>query len=278
MKLKTPRLGSPWSWNASAWASIGLSCLIVADSAHLARVLTARNRSPVPVKEFKSAPRARIDLGPEIARAHLFGASPAALETTVDTRRTLLVSGIIATGNPQIGHSTIDPAAWGQPPRVYEVGAALKEAPQARIAQIFPDYVLLDFGDHREVLRLPGRRAAAVSTPLPQLAAAIPVDEENAVPGLDPTVVHPRLVQTPAETAFDGLNVGATPDGRIRLSPEPRVQRLYGLQDGDELVAVNGVSNPSTQTLQSLLESAPQQLSLVVMRHGASVMIDIPVD
>jgi type II secretory pathway component PulC len=274
---------SPRRWSAPVWVSVGLGVMLVAETLHLAHLLFFSPLSApaaMSMKELRPAAPARMNLQLEIARAHLFGVNPAAMETTTDTRLSLILSGIIATGDSRGGRAII--AAQGHTAHVYGVGAVLVDASQGHVAEILPDQVLLDFGDHRETLRLPGLRAAGARTPLaplPPLAPTMPAgDEAAAAFDLDPTVAHPRLEQTAAETAFAGLNVTAAPDGHIRISPVPRVERLYGLRDGDEVVAVNGVTNPSTQTLQSLLESAPQSLSLVVMRNGASVVIDIPVD
>jgi type II secretory pathway component PulC len=277
----------PRRWSAPIWVSIGLGAMLIAEVLHQAHLQLAHGPLTTPSAQPSTVLRSGLssrNLPLEIAHAHLFGISPAAaIGTITDTRLPLILTGVIASSDSLGGRAII--AAQGRAAHVYGVGAALMDGSAGHIAQILPDQVLLDFGDHRETLRLPGRRTAAALAPLPPLAAPPPLaaaaptdDEAGAAFELDPTVVHPRLAQTAAETAFAGLNVRASPDGNIHIAPEPRVQRLYGLRDGDQVIAVNGVSNPSAQALQSLLESAPQSLSVVVMRNGASVVINIPVD
>lgn len=273
MPWRLPSLRSP-----ALWLSLGLCLTIVVDLAHLGRALSARTPAVVPLPAVSVSVRSRANLAFEITRAHLFGISPRPIETAgTETPRPLLLSGILATSDPRMGHAII--AEQGEAAHVYQVGALVLKMPQAHLAQIFADHVQLDFGDHTETLRLPRSPSAGGAPVLPTFAGVVPYEQTVAwAQESNTTVVHPKIVVTPAETAFDGLHLERPPTGGMRIYPEPRVQRRFGLRTGDVLVSVNGVNNPSAEMLQSVLEAAPQSLSLVVMRDGASVVINIPAD
>jgi general secretion pathway protein C len=265
-----------WRQRAPRWTATLLVCLITADVAHFA-VLLRRNapeQAPGPpvVLRLNST---GFDVRP-VVQAHLFGisakvADPGA-QSAPETQLVLALTGIIATTDPTYGYAII--AEQGNPARLYRSGTALASAPEGRLFRVFGDRVILDFAGRLETLRLPREKTSALA----QVASAA-ANAESATPARDE---QPKPAPTPAETLFGGLDAERNNvDGRLAgmiLHPAKRLQRQYGLHDGDTLTAVNGVEITDPDVLANVLRTSGKSLSLTFSRNGERRTMNLPVN
>jgi general secretion pathway protein C len=217
---------------------------------------------------------ARVDVA-RVVDAHLFGGTGTTAggrgedaANAPDTRVALSLSGIIATKDPEDGFAIL--GEEGEPPHLYRVGAALMVA-GGRLFRVFADRVVLDFDGRLETLRLPrsllsgqGRRRA--------YAAREDAQPTGAAAAMAASTEFEARQATPAQSLFgsvnaERLNVDGHMAGMV-LHPEKRIQRQYGVRDGDLLTAVNGVELTDPDTLADALKSSGKSLSLTFTRDG----------
>src|SRR5262249_48309876 len=153
-------------------------------------------------------------------------------------------------------------SAQGGAMRLYRTGAALAEANDRTLYQVFTDHVVLDFRGQLEELSLPRQ-------PLNMAAAARGPGRVDA-----PAAAEPGGSEEPpsnAQSWFSGLYAEPyTENGktRLRLHPTKHYQRRYGLQDGDTLTAVNGVPAGDEEAVDGILRAGGQTVALTLTRNG----------
>jgi general secretion pathway protein C len=242
---------------------------VVLIGVQLATLLTAS--PPVtttpPPPALSANPPPTVDLSTNM-RGQLFGSAPSVNNnpnTAPTTNLSLVLSGIVANDDPQLGLALLGPSAAAI--RVYPVGASLPGG--ARLHSVLPDRVLLDRGGTIESLSLPRHTAAgAVSTPPTPFAVptAAPSLErmQQAIrdnPGVIGEVLRPQAVLA------DGRQRGY----RVYPGPNQAAFNRLGLRPGDLVTAINGTTldDPSRggeifSTLSSVAEAR-----VTVIRNGA---------
>jgi len=259
LRERTPRL-----------MGIALAVLVAAEVVHSAWSLrqAATEREP-PGVTMPRVPPSRLDIQ-LVVDAHLFGGTPhdgaPGGDDIPDTRRTLVLSGIIAGKDPKSGCAILGPQ--GAPTKVYFAGSALSDAEGARLYQVFADRVVLDFGGRLETLRLPRHSLpgfTAAGAPGTETAAA--ADPEAA-----PETTADAPQPTPAESLLSYLAAEqSTVAGGITgmvLHPVKLMRIRYGFEDGDQLTAVNGVQITDPNVLADMLKTSGNSLSLTFTRAG----------
>ncbi len=211
-----------------------------------------------------------------IVSAHLFGASAGATafgkENVVRARGDLALSGVIATTNPRDGYAIL--GKRGGTAQLYRTGTALSGLGGGTLYQVFLDRVVLDLGDRYETVRL--SRAWGTGGPL-AIAAVQRAHEDSSASTSFETPFQPV---TAAETAFGNLDAEEQfANGRFAgmvVHPAKYFQRLYGLQDGDVVTAVNGVEITSRDALAHSLKTSGDSVSLTVVHEGVEQTVSLP--
>jgi general secretion pathway protein C len=268
-----------WRARAPVWVAIALAMVVAADALWWTRDLVsanreaAGNRAPV-VGKMPARHQATDDLQ-EIVGMHLFGqvppANPVEAAEAGEESRRLELDGTMATDDPQRGFAII--AERGKSGHLYAAGADLIGALRGRVYQVLKDRVIIDFSGHFEMLQLPRTvrgggdvRVASVESEQNEVVMQVAAAPADAAP-------------SEAQSVFDVLHAARAANGPgVQLYPEMRLQRKFGVRDGDVLLAVNGVSATDPGAVQDLLRSSPDALSLTVMRNGSRQTISIPVD
>jgi type II secretion system protein C len=269
----------PWSARAPWWVAIALGALVSADVVRWALVFSSRARAvPAqagPAPELAARGMRRADGLQTILGAHLFGSfaatDPAAADSAADSARPLVLSGIMASNDPQAGRAII--AEQGRAAHVYRVGESLIGSNPGRVFEVLVDRVIIDFGGRFEALRLPRSRTGALGgADLKTAEAEMPSVDQPEIPGA------PRPLQTMTQVAFAPFHERLGVSGHVELYPEMRIQRQFGLHDGDVLAAVNGIPVTGRDTLQAALRGSTDSLTLTVIRNGVSQTVSVPVD
>jgi type II secretion system protein C len=202
----------------------------------------------------------------------LFGVAAASDSDGVnapETRRVFALSGTIATKDPSEGYAIL--GEQGKPAHLYHVGAAV-ETTRGRLFRVFADRVVLDFGGRLETLRLPHSLLPGMPNNRVIVAAA--------QTGAEAATTAP-IERTPVQTVFGSMYAEPSRvDGRMVgmiMHPARRVQRQYGLRDGDMLTAVNGVEINDPDVLENVLSSSSgKSLSLTFTRDGVQQTKALP--
>jgi general secretion pathway protein C len=227
--------------NAPWLLSLAIAALIAVELARIALILLGGNapRSAAPPMErhVQGLNHSRIDIRTIVA-AHLFGV--AADDLILDpgnappTTANLVLAGTIATEDPQHGVAIINDDG---PSKVYTVGDAVGGA---SLHSVYLDHVILDRSGSLETLALPRLlsvtgRAAVKSGNAPRTAAAggPHAPEENG-PG--------HLVEIMRVGASVNNQSGQLRGFRIYPARNRLEFNKSGLQGGDLVIAVNGVS------------------------------------
>jgi type II secretion system protein C len=215
----------------------------------------------------------RPDTLQTIVAAHLFGvaaANPAGAEAAADSARPLVLSGIMASDEPRAGRAII--AERGRPAHVYGAGESLIGSNPGRVFEVLVDRVIIDVDGRFEALRLPRGPGGGLGANLRTADVEMPSGDEPAPPGA------PRPLQTMTQAAFAPFHERVGVSGHVELYPEMRIQRQFGLHDGDVLAAVNGIPVTGHDALQAALRGAADSLTLTVIRSGVSQTVSVPVD
>jgi general secretion pathway protein C len=223
------------------------------SSVHVADVPSLRAMDPHPIVE-----------------AHLFGhhvETPTKVAAP-DTEVALTLTGTLASTHPLRGFAIIVDPADGSG-HLWRVGEQIRA--DIKLQEVYPDRVILERGGSLETLSLPKNRLgvafAARGTPdKPEESAAVPV------PTNAPVTDAPREFSQ-ARHWFAGLSPQrVVDDGHfegIRLHPMQRYKRQYGLQDGDVLKAINGVSLATPEDADRQLQyTRGQSVSMAIERNG----------
>jgi general secretion pathway protein C len=241
-----------------------ISIVLVIAIAVLAAELTWRlvdgetRRYTVPdVSMTPQAPRDSAASGyREVAALHLFGAPQSAPKAARSvpvaappTSLQLTLRGVLATGNAGSAIAIIADDRGRELP--YRVGDAISD--QVRVKGIEPQRVLLNHNGRDEVLELPAKRlegtAAARSSTAAQAVDAVP-DRTGAV--------SRNLINNPSaiarHIALQPVNLDGGGQG-YRVSPlgEGLLFESAGLERGDVIVAINGITFDDPEALGKLL-------------------------
>ena len=220
-----------------------------------------------------------------VARAHLFGSAPieAAAGSRVATRAPLVLTGIIATGDPKDGFAILGSNAATA--RVFHTGS--EAAPGVMLAEVYPQWVVVLRGDERVTLRLPrasgGDQAINVRF---ERAAARPPEEvadgsDDGVPLPSPSDFKPPPMSAASTLtrAFSLRPVSIGGERGVRIMGtgiNSTTLSALGLAPGDVIMQINGVAigNRNTPDLGKALSTGG--VTLVVNRDGdeTSVTID----
>lgn len=237
----------------------------------------AAGGGPVPAS---NAPRAQqavsapaMDLN-ALVGAHLFGIAssepnPADVNTAPQTQMNLVLTGTMASADPQKGYAILGESATTA--KTYPTGATLR--PGTKLHSVFTDRVILDNGGKLETLVLPRQFAGTAPPPrLPQPAAGNGVGDElrriaETNPGAFTSVVRPQPVFA------NGVQRGY----RVYPGRDRRQFARLGLQPGDLVTSVNGtpLDDPSRgmEIFNSLNSSA--QVSVTVERNGQTQQLSL---
>lgn len=215
----------------------------------------------------------------EIATRHLFGAplpdnAAAADQPIPETQLNLLLRGVAASNNTAAAFAIIaDPAGKED---FYQVGDQLPGG--AVLKEVHPQHIILSRGDRFETLRLPQQslelNAPAQPMTMPPVTAPMPSavapDAGGSLQQLreqfvqDPQVMA-NLLQ--GEPFRDG---GRLVGYRIRPGRDTALFTKFGLQAGDVVTAVNGVSVTDPQGRLDLMRSigAVEEVTVDLLRNG----------
>lgn len=264
--------GLDWRKSAPRWTVVLVAGLVTAELAHFVRALPPIAAFRIASEPMVTRARAGGSDSQRLASAHLFGAAefaaaPIDAANAPNTQLPLVLSGVMATGDPNIGYAIL--GEKGKQARLYWPGVSLESGPGGRLYQIFADRVVLDLNGRLETLRLPHDNPLW-GVPTAQSASA----ESGPGPAAGPPgpVQDPGLVVTAAESAFSSLNV----EQNMQLHPGKRYQREYGLRDGDVLTAVNGVEITDSDVLTNVLKASGKSLSLTFTRDGIQKTVNLP--
>lgn len=266
---------SYWRERAPYWTTAVLAGLLATDLAHSVwalRVPFTLHPSPPP-KASRAMP-AVFNVG-QVVSAHLFG-EPAAPGTSPEhapeTHLALALSGIVATADPASGYAIL--GEKDKATRLYRTGDALVGAAGGHLARVFADRVILDLDGRMETLRLPRKGLLEIQQPTAAVA-------DESIAAQSPPGQDPEAPPTPAESWFGNLyaeqnNVDANLGGML-LHPAKRLQRQYGLRDGDRLTVVNGVTITDPDVLADVLKTSGNSLSLTLTRDGVERTVKLSV-
>jgi general secretion pathway protein C len=269
------QLVAGWLPRAPRWTAALLCGLVIADLGHSAWALRSASNPGLVERPLLQRPRVSPFNVEPIVAAHLFGATAVSdvapdAANAPETRLAFALSGIIATKDPSDGFAIL--GEQGKPAHLYRVGATV-ESTRGRLFRVFVDRVVLDFDGRQETLVLPRSLLPGISYKQ--------AGTETVAAAEAPVAVDPRQ-RSLAQSAFGSLfaephNINGEMVGLV-LHPARKLQRQYGFQDGDLLVAVNGVEISDPDALQNMLaNSSEKTLSLTFTRDGVQQTKTLPV-
>ncbi len=244
---------------------------------------------PAIVTQGAAAPRMDpLSLSRAIAQRHLLGSAqsadaPANNEPMPETRLNLQLRGVAASSDSAAATAIIaDPAGKED---FYRVGDELPGG--ATLKEVHPQHIVISRGGRFETLRLPqqslqlgGSPVAPGAMPAPQqppTPMSVAPDAGMALRGFredfmqDPQALANLLQGEPFRQS--GRFVGY----RVRPGRDGELFAKFGLQAGDVITAVNGISVVDPQGRLELMRnigSAPQ-ISVELLRNGAAQAISI---
>ena len=236
--------------------------------------------SPAPTSQAADA----LSMSRDIVARHLFGeaqtaaANPGAAAIP-ETQLKLVLRGVMASQDPHTATAIVaDPSGHED---YYMVG---KELPGGAILkEVHPQYIVLSRGGRLETLRLP-------TDALPVSNSALPVAASTASSGVSPEAgeliqrYRDEFMKNPQSLVnlFQGepyWQNGRMIGYRLRPGRNPGVLEKFGIQPGDVVTTVNGVSltNPSGR-MELLREiNSATQINLNLIRRGSPISVSIPV-
>ena len=271
-------------------ATIVLGIAVAAQAAYTTRnliieVAIGASSQPTTLRAERSANSGALALAvADVARAHLFGAAPIEAPTAsrAVSRAPLVLTGIIATGDPKDGYAILGSNAATA--RVFHTGSAA--APGVMLAEVYPQWVVVLRGGERVTLRLPhapdGDQAISVrferAADRPPEEVADGGDDVVALP--DPSDFKPPPMST-ANTlirAFSLRPVSIDGERGVRIMStgiNSTTLSALGLAPGDVIMQINGVAvgSSSTPDLGKALNAGG--VTLVVERDGGETSVTI---
>lgn len=220
----------------------------------------------------------------EVARAHLFGAAPieAATASRAVSRAPLVLTGIIATGDPKDGYAILGSNAATA--RVFHTGSAA--APGVMLAEVYPQWVVVLRGGERVTLRLPhatdGGQAINVrfERTASRLSEEVADGGEDGVALPDPSDFKPPRMSD-ANTlirAFSLRPVSIDGERGVRIMGtgiNSTTLSALGLVPGDVIMQINGVAVGSSSTPDLGKALSAGGVTLVVERDGGETSVTI---
>jgi len=259
----------------SRLAAIGVSAAAAALCLYLAVrilwLLVPRADAPV-VESASPGPAAPAPVS--IAKWHLFGnaqALPVAGAPALATVLKLGLRGTLALPDPKDARAIAIIANEQGVESSFRIGAEV--APHARLAEIYPERVVLDHAGSAETLTLPRPEQHAVTlADASRVGAAPPVSNvpfgihpgPPAAPSAGPRLDPQDFVRQIRPVMADGRIVGADISGA-----DPGLLARVGLQPSDVVTAINGT--PLTQV------SDPQAL-IAQLQSSASIQVTVQRD
>jgi len=203
--------------------------------------------------------------------ATLNGGEAVAAPPPISTQGLILV-GVLAAADPKAGQAIIGEA--GAAARVYTVGGTLPGG--SRLAEVYPDRVILDRGGSFETLPLPRQGGTpAVSGVTPTSAALAPAAALSLAPGeAIATNDITNVIRWQAVIRTD------KPSGvRVYPGADARMFTQLGLRPGDLVLAVNNTPLADQANGEQFLRSlaGTPQAQLTVERGGRTetLLVDL---
>ena len=220
----------------------------------------------------------------DVDRAHLFGAAPieAVAASSVVSRAPLVLTGIIATGDPKDGYAILGSNAAAA--RVFHTGS--EAAPGVMLAEVYPQWVVVLRGGERMTLRLPhasdGEQAVNVRfertaiTPPEEVADG--GDDGVALPDPSDFKPPPRSDGNTLIRAFSLRPVSIGGERGVRIMGtgiNSTTLSALGLAPGDVIMQINGVAVGSSSTPDLGKALSAGGVTLVVERDGGETSVTI---
>lgn len=264
--------------HAELWVAAFLGAALVADVARFSLLLHPRAQAPLTERPHSlSMPRPQFGLR-KLLGAHLFGeAEASSVDTPSAASVSWVLSGVIATNNPEHGYAIISDAAHQS--KLWAIGSHLPG--ERELYRVFADHIVLRVEGRYESLALPRERSgqegsamvAAISSPSAGSGA-----DDHEPPELSRKIdLDHYRPPTSAEQWFSSIMPSAE-GGELEIHPPGRAQKKYGLQPGDVLTAING--QPVTDAggaNAALAEITGGAFNLTVSRGGQTEVIAVSV-
>ncbi len=218
-----------------------------------------------------------------VTAAHLFGFAPptmTAANTTAASRAPLVLTGTIATSDPHVGYAILGSSATS----TRTVYTGREAAPGAVLAEVYPQWVVLQRGGERVTLYLPRNGASTGSAVAPAMARQNPArdthdDGESASGG--PVYLPPAPISDGAAVLHAFALRRTMVDGQQgeligNSSLSQKALATLNLAPGDVIVQINGVPIGASNApdLMSALQSGSTTLMVVKDGQETSVTID----
>jgi type II secretory pathway component PulC len=268
-------------------ATVVLGLAVIAQAANIALDLLSGMAIGVPARPAPARTR-MISAGgttavAAITHAHLFGSAPieTAATSSVVSRAPLVLTGIIATGDPKDGFAILGSSAATA--RVFHAGS--EAAPGVMLAEVYPQWVVVLRGGERETLRLPrasgGKQVISVMFARSGPArSGVADDGQEGVPLPSPSDFKPppRSTANTLIRAFSLRPVSIGGERGVRIMGtgiNSTTLSALGLAPGDVIMQINGVpvGNRNTPDLGRALSTGG--VTLVVNRDGGETSVSI---
>lgn len=252
--------------------------IVLSLSADIAAGTGGRARFPID-GQMNARHQAQLN---NIAAAHLFGAAPQAMtvQARAVDRSPLVLTGIIATSDPHVGYAIVGTS----PESTKTIYVGREAEPGTVLAEVYPQWIVLQRGSERLTLRLLRKDAAGSAGGRVgfALARAAPQPQDDGEPdGKTPLYLPPPPISDGAavlrsfslrRTMVDGQQ-GERIGGS---SLNGKVLAALSLSPGDVIVQINGVpvGGPNTPDLMTVLQSGNATLMVVKDGQETSVTID----
>lgn len=230
--------------------------------------------------------------GQKIANLHVFGkpeapkpiqpVAPQPQEKAPQTRLNLTLKGVLAHSDQNSAFALIGQGSGSQ--KVYGVGDTLPG--NAKLLEVYKDRVIIEYQQREETLFLEKRQTVNISN-RPESTPPLPVAPLNTTrtQSFSPqraSQVREDLIANPAKV-FNMMSIKPyrTPQGNVvgyQLSPKGDASLFNeaGLQDGDVVMYVNGISVTDTQGLNGLANESSYDVT--ILRQGSEVSLSVDFD
>jgi general secretion pathway protein C len=232
-----------------------------------------------------------LSLGRDIVSRHLFGQAPslnaASAAAIPETSLSLVLRGVVASPDPKTAAAIVADSAGKED--FYIVGQEMPGG--AVLKEVHPEHIVLSRGGRFETLRLP-KDALQVS----EDATGTDSNLDSGTDGRRILTVAPeagvllqkyrdQFLQNPQSLAnlLQGQPYRDPDNGRLigyllRPGRDPGVLAQFGIQSGDVVTAINGVSlvDPAgrLQLLRKLTSAS--QFNVDLLRNGQAYSVTIP--